>query len=84
VTAPEPWLGVSTARCLKDSEHHLTVVSVVLGFGFCGWASAEAVHEPAGVVPVHPGGGDLFEVGEGRSGPVRTVSRRGCIRSCTA
>jgi hypothetical protein len=26
------------------------VVSVVLGFGFCWWASVEAVHEPAGVV----------------------------------
>ena len=28
--------------------------SVVLGLGFCGWASAEAVHEPAGVVPRSP------------------------------
>ncbi|MCW2626910.1 MAG: hypothetical protein JWR48_3632, partial [Mycobacterium sp.] len=26
------------------------VVSVVLGLGFCRWASAQAVHEPVGVV----------------------------------
>jgi hypothetical protein len=38
-----------------------------------GWASAEAVHEPGGVAPVHPGRGDLFQVGEGgdRSGAER-------------
>ena len=31
--------------------------SVVLGLGFCGWASAKAVHKPAFVVPAHPRGG---------------------------
>jgi hypothetical protein len=30
------------------------MVSVVVGFGFCWWASVEAVHEPAGVVRVRP------------------------------
>jgi hypothetical protein len=29
-------------------------VSVVLGFGFCWWASVEAVHEPAGVTDARP------------------------------
>jgi hypothetical protein len=33
------------------------LVSVVLGLGCFGWAPAEAVDEPAGVVPVHPCGG---------------------------
>ena len=28
--------------------------SVVLGLGFCGWASVKAVHKPAFVVPAHP------------------------------
>lgn len=38
----------------------LLVLSVVLGFGFYGWSAAEAVHEPGGVVPVHPfSGGEL-------------------------
>jgi hypothetical protein len=32
------------------------MVSVVVGFGFCWWASVEAVHEPAGVVRVRPHG----------------------------
>jgi hypothetical protein len=26
------------------------LLSVILGLGFCRWASAQAVHEPAGVV----------------------------------
>lgn len=49
-----------------------TVVIVVLGLGFGGWPPAEAVHEPAGVVPVHPRGGDLLKVGPvaGLAGPV--------------
>ena len=37
---------------------------MVIGFGFGGWASVEAVHEPAGVVPVDPVGGDGLEVAE--------------------
>jgi len=37
----------------------------VVGLGFGGWASAEAVHEPVVVVPGHPGRGGLFEVGQG-------------------
>ena len=39
--------------------------SVVVGLGFGWWASTEAVHEAVVVVPVHPGRGDLFEVGQG-------------------
>jgi hypothetical protein len=46
------------------------MVSVVLGFGFCWWASVEAVHEPAGVVPVHSRGGDLLQVGQRAQWPV--------------
>ena len=44
--------------------------SVVLGLDFGRRPSAEAVHEPAGVVPVHPGGGDLPDVGQGFLRPV--------------
>jgi hypothetical protein len=47
----------------------VTMVSVVVGFGFDGWTSAQSVHEPAGVVPVHPGGGDLFEIGDATDRP---------------
>jgi hypothetical protein len=43
----------------------VTVVSVVVGFGFGGWPPAEAVHEPAGVVPVDSGGRNVFQVGKG-------------------
>src|ERR1022692_319734 len=52
------------------------VVSVVAGFRF-GWGlAAEAVHEPAGVVPVDPGGGDVFQAGQGsdRAGPEGRVA----------
>jgi hypothetical protein len=37
---------------------------IVVGLGFGGWASAEAVHQSAGVVPVDPGCGDGLEVGD--------------------
>jgi hypothetical protein len=50
-----------------------TVVIVVLGLGFGWWPPAEAVHEPAGVVPPDPGGGDLFNV---RQGFQRAVAER--------
>jgi hypothetical protein len=33
------------------------LLSAVFGLGFCRWASAEAVHEPAGVVLMRPRGG---------------------------
>jgi hypothetical protein len=43
----------------------LGVLLMVLGLSF-GWGpQAEAVHEPAGVVPVDPYGGDFFQVGQG-------------------
>jgi hypothetical protein len=42
----------------------LGVLLMVLGLGF-GWGpQAEAVHEPAGVVPADPCGGDFFQVGQ--------------------
>lgn len=50
--------------------------SVVGGLGFGRWDTAEAVHEPAGVVPVDPGGGDLFQVGQGADG---AVPERGAV-----
>jgi hypothetical protein len=37
---------------------------MVVGLGFGGWASVEAVHKPAGAVPVDPVGGDDLEVVE--------------------
>ena len=43
--------------------------SVVLGLGFCGWTSAEAVHQPSLVVPGHPRRGDVLQVGEGADRP---------------
>jgi hypothetical protein len=49
-----------------NSRLVVTVVSVVVGFGFGGWPPAEAVHEPAGVVPVDPGGCNAFQLGQGR------------------
>ncbi len=41
------------------------LLSVVLGFGFGGWSSAEAVHESAGVEPVDPVGGGGLDVADG-------------------
>ena len=43
--------------------------SVVLGLGFCGWASVKAVYKPAFVVPAHPRGGHVLQVGEGVDRP---------------
>jgi hypothetical protein len=45
----------------------VVVLSVVLGFCFLGWSPAEAMHQPGGVVPVHPFSGselDVADVGE--------------------
>ncbi len=55
---------------------------IVVGLGFGGWASVEAVHEPACVVPVDPVGGDGLDVAE--AGQWSAPKRRGCTRSCTA
>lgn len=51
----------------------VTDTSVVVGFVLEGWPAAEAVHEPAGVVPVHPLAGGLLNVAEPveRAGPER-------------
>ncbi len=49
-----------TPRCRDGWES-----VVVPGLGFCRGAPAEAVHEPAGVVPVGPCAGDSLQVGEG-------------------
>jgi len=50
--------------------------SVVLGLGFCGWDSAKAVHKPALVVPAHPRGGHVLQVGEGVDRP---AAKRGTL-----
>lgn len=57
------------------------ICSVVDGLVVDRWDAAEAVHEPVGVVPVHPLGGDQFDVGKAvqRASPER-VSRRGPLR----
>jgi hypothetical protein len=52
------------------------VVSVLLGLGFCRWASAQAVHESVGVVPVHPRGGGVLDVGQRAQRP---VAERGSV-----
>jgi hypothetical protein len=36
-----------------------------VGFGFCGWDTAEAVHEALLVEPVDEVDGDQFDVGQG-------------------
>jgi hypothetical protein len=41
-----------------------TVCRIVVGFCIGWWASVEVVHQPAGLVPVDPGGGDHLQVGE--------------------
>jgi hypothetical protein len=51
-------------RLCVDDRLVVTGLCMVVGLGFGGWASVEAVHEPAGVVPVHPGGGGLFDVAD--------------------
>ena len=42
------------------------------------------MHQPGGVVPVHPGAGDLLQVRQRPDGPPGTATRPGCTRSCTA
>jgi hypothetical protein len=49
--------------CVNDRSV-VTGLCIVVGLCLGGWASAEAVHESAGVVPVHPLGGDGLEVAE--------------------
>ena len=52
------------------------VRSVVDGLVLDGWDAAQAMHEPVGVVPVHPVGGEQFHVGQ----PVqRAMPERGVI-----
>ena len=46
------------------------VCSVVDGLVLGRWDAAQAVHEPVGVVPVHPLGGQQFHVSE----PVQRAS----------
>jgi len=41
------------------------VFGIVLGFGFGGWDSSEAVHEALLVVPGDVVGGDVFDIAEG-------------------
>ena len=48
--------------------------SVVLGLGFSGWDTAEAVHEALLVVPGDVVGGDVFDVGQGVQ---RAATKRG-------
>ena len=49
---------------------HVFLPGPVPGFGFGGRPPAQAVHEPFGVVPVHPGAGDLLQAGQGADGAV--------------
>jgi hypothetical protein len=61
----DAWLRVCRGRVAG------TLPIVVLGFGLGGCPAAEPVHEPAAIVPVDPGAGDLLEVREVASVPFR-------------
>jgi hypothetical protein len=50
--------------------------SVVVGLGLCRREATEAVHESPGVVPVHPGRGHVFDIGEVGQG---AVAERGVV-----
>jgi hypothetical protein len=58
-------------RLVGDGRLAVLATCVVVSFSFGGWTSAESVHEPAGVVPVHPGCGDVFNIVEGAQRPCR-------------
>jgi hypothetical protein len=45
-------------------------LQVVLGLGFGRGPPPEPVHQPLGVVPVHPRAGGLFHVGQGADGAI--------------
>jgi hypothetical protein len=51
-------------RLCVDDWSVVSGLCIVVGLGFGGWASVEAVHVSAGVVPVDPVGGDGLEGGE--------------------
>ena len=46
------------------------VVGIVLGLGFGGWDSFEAVHEAVLVVPGYVVGGEVFDVAQGVQGAI--------------
>jgi len=50
--------------------------SVVLGFILGRWDPPKAVHEPGGVVPVHPRRGGLLDVTDGTQ---RALAERGIV-----
>lgn len=62
-------------RLLVCSHGLGCVRSVMDGFEFDWWDTAQAVHEPVGVVPVHPVGGEQFHVDQAmqRAAPKRRV-----------
>jgi hypothetical protein len=55
------------------TARHRGSLLVVLGLGFGRRPAPESVHQPLGVVPVHPGRGAFLEAGQGadRPGPER-------------
>ena len=53
-----------------------TVFSLVLGFVLGRWDPPETMHEPAGVVPVHPRRGGLLDVTDGAQ---RALAERGIV-----
>jgi hypothetical protein len=60
--------GLMHPRLCVNDRSVVTGLCIVVGLGFGGWASVEAVHESAGVVPVDPVGDDGLEgveAGEG-------------------
>jgi hypothetical protein len=57
-----PGFDAPSVTCEQSAGYHGG--EVVVGFGW--WSPAEAVHEPAGVLPMDPKGGGVFEVGQGR------------------
>ena len=59
----------------------VTGLCIVFGFGLDRRDPAEVVHQPAGVVPVDPVGGDHFQVAEPIERPVpkRRVGPDACV-----
>jgi hypothetical protein len=65
------------ARCSRLCPGRLRggQVAVVLSLGFGREASAQPVHQPGGVVPMRPGGGDRLQVGQGGDRPAPDTAK---------
>lgn len=67
--------GFVHTRLLVGLRYGGCLLGVVAGFELHWWCAIEAVHEPAGVVPVDPVGGEYFDVGY----PVERAAAKGRV-----